>query len=271
SSNSTRRAYVYTPPGYDKDATKRFPVLYLQHGAGEDETMWGTQGRTGLIMDNLIAAGKAKPFIIVMEGSANTAIGPDGAAVQPSASAARGGAPTAAPAAPGTAAVAPTTPAGRGGMSFTGFERVLTEDLIPYIDANFRTLANQANRGMAGLSMGGMQTRSIGLSHLDKFSQIGVFSGGSITAKEVAAIPNFKQKAKLVFVSYGSREIDRPAVVGGGAPGGGGGNATTAKSDIEALKQAGINAHFYVSPETAHEWQSWRRSLYQFAPLAFRD
>ena len=157
-------------------------------------------------------------------------------------------------------------------MNFSAFERVLIDDLIPYIDANFRTLANQANRGMAGLSLGGMQTRSIGLAHLDQFSHIGVFSGGSITAQEATAIANFKEKVKLVFVSYGSREIDRPAVPGGGAPGGGrGGNATTAKADIDALKQAGINAHFYVSPQTAHEWQSWRRSLYQFAPLAFRD
>ena len=282
SSNAIRRIYVYTPPDYDKDVTKRFPVLYLQHGAGEDETMWGTQGRTGLIMDNLIAAGKAKQFIIVMEGSANTAVGPDGAAMPPAA-AARGGPPAAAPApaaaapaaptAGATAAVAAPAAGGRGGLNFSAFERVLVEDLIPYIDANFRTVANRANRGMAGLSLGGMQTRSIALAHLDQFSQIGVFSGGSITVEEAAAIPEFKQKAKLVFVSYGSREIDRPAVGrGGGAPGGGrGGNATTAKSDIEALKQAGINAHFYVSPQTGHEWQSWRRSLHQFAQLAFRE
>jgi enterochelin esterase family protein len=147
---------------------------------------------------------------------------------------------------------------------------VLIEDLIPYIDANFRTLANRENRGMAGLSLGGMQTRSIGLKHLDQFSHIGVFSGGSVTAEEVAAIPNFKEKVKVLFVSYGSREIERPAFPKGGAPGGGrGGNATTAKADNEALKQAGINAHFYVSPQTGHEWQSWRRSLYQFAPLVF--
>ncbi|MEO7889760.1 MAG: alpha/beta hydrolase-fold protein, partial [Vicinamibacterales bacterium] len=280
SSNSIRRIYVYTPPDYDKDLRKRYPVLYLQHGATEDETLWHTQGRTGLIMDNLIAAGKAKPFIVVMEGSANTAVGPDGAAVPPAAPAGRGGAPAAAPAAAGAAArgtgapAAAAAPAGRGGggLNFSSFEHVLIDDLIPYVDANFRTLANQANRGMAGLSLGGMQTRSIGLSHLDQFSHIGVFSGGSITAEQVAAIPNFKEKVKLVFVSYGSREIDRPAVPRGGAPGGGrGGNATTARADIEALKQAGINARFYVSPETAHEWQSWRRSLHEFAQLVFKD
>ncbi|MEO5959147.1 MAG: alpha/beta hydrolase-fold protein, partial [Opitutaceae bacterium] len=242
SSNSIRRIYVYTPPDYDREVAQRYPVLYLQHGLGENETFWSAKGRAGLIMDNLIAEGKAKPFIIVMEGSGNTGIGPDGAAV-PVAPAARGGTPAAGPAAPGAIAAAAAAPAGRGGLS-PAFERVLIDDLIPYIDANFRTLANRENRGMAGLSLGGMQTRSIGLAHLEQFSHIGVFSGGSVTAQEAAAIPNFKEKVKVLFVSYGSREIDRPAVArGGGAPGGGrGGNATTVKTDIEALKRAGINA-----------------------------
>jgi enterochelin esterase-like enzyme len=270
STNAVRRAYIYTPPDYDKNTSTRYPVLYLQHGGGEDETGWGAQGRTGFIMDNLIAEGKAKPFIIVMENGG----GGGGGARRgggPGAAAAPGAAP--APAAPAPAAGAAAPAGGRGpGMNFTGFERVLLDDLIPYVDANFRTIADQPHRGMAGLSMGGMQTRSIGLSHLDKFSHIGVFSGGSITAEEVAAIPNFKEKVKLVFVSYGSREVDNPARRGGAAPGGGrGGNATTAKADIDALRQAGINAHYYVSPQTGHEWQSWRRSLYQFAQVAFRN
>lgn len=120
--------------------------------------------------------------------------------------------------------------------------------------------------------MGGMQTHTIGLAHLDTFSQLGLFSGGSITTNEISDLEAFKQKVKVVFVSYGSREIDNPARRGGGGPGGGrGGSATTAKGDIESLKQAGINAHFYVSPLTAHEWQSWRRSLHEFAPLLFQD
>jgi enterochelin esterase family protein len=234
----------------------------LQHGSGEDETGWGAQGRTSFIMDNLIAEGKAKPFIIVMERGQEIGGGGGGR---------RGGA----PGAPAAAAAPAPARGGRGGMNFSDFEHVLLDDLIPYIDANFRTLADQPHRGMAGLSMGGMQTRSIGLSHLDTFSHIGVFSGGSITAEEAAAIPNFKDKAKLVFVSYGSREIDNPSRRGGPAPGAAaparGGNATTAKSDVEALKQSGINAHFYVSPQTAHEWQSWRRALHEFAQLAFRN
>jgi enterochelin esterase family protein len=259
SASSLRRCYVYTPPDYDKDLNTRYPVLYLQHGAGEDETGWGNQGHAGLIMDNLIAAGKAKPFIIVMENGGN--IGGGGSP--------RGGG-AGAPAAGGTNGAA-RGPGGRGGsVNFSGFENVLIKDLIPYVDANFRTLADQTHRAMAGLSMGGMQTHTIGLAHLDTFSQIGLFSGGSITADEVANIPNFKEKVKLLFVSYGSREIDNPTRRGG--PGGArGGNATTAKSDVEALRQAGINAHFYVSPLTAHEWQSWRRSLHEFAPLLFQN
>jgi len=262
STGAERHAFVYTPPDYDKDTTKRFPVLYLQHGAGEDETGWGRQGHAGLILDNLIAEGKAKPFIIVMENGGG--IGGGGR---------RGGAPggTNAPAAaPGTNAPA-GGPGGRG-LNFGGFENILVGDLIPYIDANFRTIADQGHRAMAGLSMGGMQTHTIGFAHLDTFSQLGLFSGGSVTTEEIANIPDFKQKVKVLFVSYGSREIDNPARRGGAGPGGGrGGNATTAKSDIEALKQAGVNAHFYVSPNTAHEWQSWRRSLHEFAPLLFQD
>ncbi|MEO6567633.1 MAG: alpha/beta hydrolase-fold protein, partial [Opitutaceae bacterium] len=265
SSGAMRHIHVYTPPDYDKDVTKRFPVLYLQHGTGEDETFWGGfAGRAGLILDNLIAEGKAKSFIIVMESSQNNGTLLGGATPPPAA------APAAAPAAGGAAA-----PGGRGPGANPAFERVIVEDLIPFIDANFRTLANREHRGMAGLSLGGMQTRSIGLKHLELFSQIGVFSGGSVTAEEAAAIPDFKNKVKVLFVSYGSREIDAPAR--GGAPGtaapagGRGGNGRSAKSDIEALKQAGINAHFYVSPQTAHEWQTWRRSFYQFAPLAFRE
>ncbi len=263
-SSSMRHAFVYTPPDYDKDTAKRYPVLYLQHGAGEDETGWGNQGHTGLIMDNLIADGKSKPFIIVMEnGGGGGGGGRRGGA--------RGATNAVASAAGDTNAPGQGRRGGLGG-GFNAFERVLIDDLIPYIDASFRTLADQQHRAMAGLSMGGMQTRSITLAHLDTFSHIGVFSGGSITSEEVANIPDFKQKAKLVFVSYGSREINNPARRGGGAPGGGrGGNATTAKADMEALKQAGINAHFYVSPDTAHEWQSWRRSLHEFAPLLFND
>jgi len=253
-SNSNRHCFVYTPPDYDKDTSKRFPVLYLQHGMGEDETGWGNQGHASLIMDNLIAEGKAKPFIIVMENGGG--IGPRRA---PSTNAA----PT------GAAAGSTNTPApgGRGMFNFSQFERILVDDLIPWADSTYRTIADQPHRAMAGLSMGGMQTRSITLANLDKFSHIGVFSGGSIAPTNITDMAAFKQKVELVFVSYGSREVDpnRSNSTGRGPFGG------DPQANTEALKQAGVNAHYYVSPQTAHEWQSWRRSLYQLAPLLFQN
>lgn len=255
--NATLRCYVYTPPAYEK-GSKRYPVLYLQHGGGEDEHGWGGQGYTGFIMDNLLAAGKAKPFIIVIGNSyIPGAAGGRGAA--PGAAAGRGAAPSGAPGAaapagaPGAAGRGPGAPGGRGGMTFTAFENVLINDMIPYIDANFRTIADQRSRAMSGLSMGGMQTKSITLAHLDKFSHIGIFSGGNIAMTDIKDLAGFKKKVKLVFVSYGSRE-----------------NGAVGKTNVEALKQAGINSVFYESPQTAHEWLSWRRSLYQFAPLLFQ-
>jgi enterochelin esterase-like enzyme len=255
-SDAVLRCFVYTPPDYEKSPSKRYPVLYLQHGGGEDETGWGSQGKTGLIMDNLIAAGKITPFIVVMASSyvPGAQMGPPPAPA-PGAAAGAAGRGGAAPA-PGAAA-APGA-AGRGaGMprfNFSAFERVLIDELIPFVDANFRTRPDQRHRAMAGLSMGGMQTKQIGLANLDKFSHIGIFSGGNIAPADVTDMDNFKKKVKVVFVSYGSRER--------GAAG---------KAAVEALQQAGIKSVFYESPETAHEWLTWRRSLYQFAPLLFRD
>ena len=259
--NSTRRCFVYTPPDYDKDPNQRFPVLYLQHGAGEDETGWGNQGHANLIMDNLIAKGKAKPFIIVMENGGGVG-GPGGRGAR------RGAAPGDAPAAGAPAAggspVGATNGApargaggfgGRGGFNFSAFERVLIDDLIPYIDSTYRTIAEQPHRAMAGLSMGDMQTRQITLANLDKFSHIGIFSGGSIAPSDISDMDAFQQKVKVVFCSFGSRE----------------GGSAAAKANADALKQAGVNSYYYESPLTAHEWQSWRRSLYQFAPLIFQD
>jgi len=259
-SNSVRHCFVYTPPDYDKDPNQRYPVLYLQHGMGENETGWGNQGHANLIMDNLLAEGKAKPFIIVMENGGGIG-GPR-----------RDGPPTnAAPAGAGSATNgAARGPGGFGGrgFDFSAFEHVVIDDLVPYIDANYRTIPDQPHRALAGLSMGGMQTHVIALAHLDTFSHIGIFSGGSVTTNEISDLDAFKQKVKLVFVSYGSREIDPANRRSGGAPRGFGGDP---KANTEALKAAGINCHFYVSPMTAHEWQSWRRSLHEFAPLLFQD
>ena len=151
-------------------------------------------------------------------------------------------------------------------FNFSAFERILIDDLIPWVDGTYRTVADQPHRAMAGLSMGGMQTRTITLANLDKFSQIGVFSGGSIATTNITDMAAFKQKVKLVFVSYGSREVDPNRPNTGRGPFGG-----DPKANTEALKEAGVNSHYYISPQTAHEWQSWRRSLYQFAPLLFQD
>jgi len=261
-SSSVRDCYVYTPPDYDKDPSKRYPVLYLQHGMGENETGWGAQGHANLILDNLLADGKAKPFIIVMENGLNVGGAGGGGG--------RGG---------------------FGGGMGGGFEKVLLEDLIPYVDANFRTIADQPHRAMAGLSMGGMQTHTITLAHLDTFSHIGMFSGGSITTNEITDLAAFKEKVKAVFISYGSRELGGNRRGGGPPPaaaeagntnaanaaparggrGGFGGFGGDPQASTEALKAAGVNAHFYVSPLTAHEWQSWRRSLHEFAPLLFQN
>lgn len=238
SNNSIRRCFVYTPPEYNMDATKRYPVLYLQHGGGEDETGWSNQGKVNLIMDNLIAEGKTKPFIIVMD---------NGTWRMPQ---------SARPATPGERPAGPWPPKGWA----DGFMKTLLNDIIPMIDANYRTLSDQPDRAMAGLSMGGMQTRVITLANPDVFSYVGIFSGGSISPEDVQNAPGFKEKVKLVFVSYGSRELENPRRGFGGDP----------KENMEALKETGINTKFYVSPQTAHEWQSWRRGFYQFAPLLFK-
>ena len=241
SADAVLRCFVYTPSDYENNSAKRYPVLYLQHGGGEDETGWGSQGHTGLIMDNLIAEGKAKPFIIVLANS-----------YVPGSNMFGGGAATT----NSTGSALSRSIRGPGGRSFNfnAFAKVLMEDLIPYIDANYRTIADQPHRAMAGLSMGGMQTHSITLANLDKFSHIGIFSGGNIAPSEISDMDAFKQKVKLVFVSYGSRE-----------------NGAAGRSSVEALQKAGINSVFYESPNTAHEWLTWRRSLHEFAPLLFKD
>jgi enterochelin esterase-like enzyme len=231
STNTSRRAFVYTPPDYDKDPTKRYPVLYLQHGWGEDETAWSNQGHANLIMDNLIAENMIKPFLIVMTYGMTNEI--------------RFG--------------------GLRNFDIGALQTVLVDELVPYVDASFRTLSDQPHRAMAGLSMGGMETKSITLKNLDKFSHIGLFSGGSISLDDVNNTPGFKDKVKLVFVSYGSRELDRRRT--GGRRGFGG----DPKVNADALKEASINSVFYVSPDTAHEFQSWRRSLHQFAQFLFKE
>ncbi len=216
STATSRRAFVYTPPGYDKKSNKRYPVLYLQHGWGEDETAWSNQGRANLIMDNLIAENKTEPFIIVMTYGMTNEI---------------------------------KFGSGLRNFKVDSFQTVLVDELIPFIDANFRTVAKPSDRAMAGLSMGGMETKSVTLNKPEVFAYYGLLSGGTYAPED------FKDKPqpKLIFLSCGSKE--RPDGI---------------KSAATALKGAGINAVSYVSENTAHEFLTWRRSLHEMAPLLFK-
>ena len=215
STQQCRRAFVYTPPTYGKNKKERFPVLYLQHGWGEDETAWMTQGHANLIMDNLIAEGKMKPFIVVCTYGMTNDI----------------------------------KFGGLGQFTAKEFETVLCDELVPYIDANFQTIAKKESRAMAGLSMGGMETHTITLRRPEMFAYYGLLSGGQYTPEEIKD----KNQVKLIFQSCGSKE--RPDGI---------------RKSTEALKAAGFNAVGYISEGTAHEFLTWRRSLKEMAPLLFK-
>ena len=213
STNSTKRAFVYLPPQYD--GKKKFPVLYLQHGWGEDETAWSNQGHANLIMDNMIAEGKCDPFIIVMTyGMTND-----------------------------------VKFGGLGGFNFKDFETVLVDELVPYIDANFKTIAKKESRAMAGLSMGGMETRAITLARPEVFAYYGLLSGGTYAPEDIKD----PKQVKGIFLSCGGKE-----------------GPDRIMQAAEALKAAGYNAKGYVSPGTGHEFQTWRRSLLEMAPMLFK-
>ena len=213
STDATRRAFVYLPPQYD--GKKKFPVLYLQHGWGEDETAWSNQGHANLIMDNMIAAGECDPFIIVMTyGMTND-----------------------------------VKFGGLGGFNFKDFETVLVDELVPYIDANFKTIAKKESRAMAGLSMGGMETRAITLARPEVFGYYGLLSGGTYSPEDIKD----PDQVKGIFLSCGGKE-----------------GPDQIMKAAEALKAAGFNAKGYVSPGTGHEFQTWRRSLREMAPMLFK-
>jgi enterochelin esterase-like enzyme/alpha-L-arabinofuranosidase/type 1 glutamine amidotransferase len=232
-----RHVLVYTPPGYDADLQKRYPVLYLQHGGGEDETGWVRQGHMNFILDNLIGAGKARPMIVVMDK--------------------------------GYAAKASSLPAPPGGFgkagffkaAFSAFEEVVLKDLIPLIDSSYRTIPERGQRAIAGLSMGGAQAMQIGLTHLDLFSAIGAFSGagkadpktgyGGVFADPAA----FDKKVSLLYLHAGTGEE---------------GAHQGAQRLYQALQQAGIkNVAFGDAKGLRHEWHTWRYALYDFAPRLF--
>ncbi|MEO8597291.1 MAG: alpha/beta hydrolase-fold protein [Candidatus Solibacter sp.] len=300
SSNAWRHIFVYTPPGYDTNPSKRYPVLYLQHGGGEDERVWIEMGRTNVILDNLMAEGKVSPFLVVMETSA---VGGPGRGAGAGAGRGPGGPPAGGAAAAGAAPAGAAAGAGAGrgqgagggrapGFGIAGpgggaYGQFMTAELIPWVDANFRTLSDRDHRAMAGLSMGGMQTAAVTMANLDKFSHIGLFSGGTapgfgaggpgspirfdnpaatpalldlktIYNGQMADVADFNHKVKVFFFSTGTLPpLENPEGL---------------KKHQEQLAAAGItNSYLYISPDTSHEWQTWRRSLYTFAPLLFRD
>jgi enterochelin esterase-like enzyme len=266
---SWRRAYIYTPPDYDADTRTKYPVLYLLHGWGENEQGWHVQGHVDIIMDNLIAAKKAKPMIIVMDnlnavkpGESAALYFARGSLTQavPQPPPAPGAAPAAGPPAAGRAA-GPGR-GGRGSLASSVFTEMMLTDLIPMVERTFRVAPGRENRAMAGLSMGGAQTFGTALANLDKFAYLGGFSGSSggrggfdpKTANDgVFADPAaFNKKVKVLFLGIGSAE----------GPG--------TKTFSDQLTQAGIKNVYYESPGTAHEWLTWRRSFKEFAPLLFR-
>jgi enterochelin esterase-like enzyme len=217
-----RRAYVYTPAEYEVESGRRYPVLYLQHGAGEDERGWHKQGKMSFIMDNLIAAQKAMPMIVVMDRGYAT----------------------------------------KAGSTANAFGEVLMEEIIPTIDSRYRTIADREHRAMAGLSMGGMQTLQVGLTHLDQFSYIGAFS---------APMRNFELKTSYGGVFNDPSEFNKKVrLLWMGAGTGETQIHDSVKAVHESITQAGIKAAFIESQGTGHEWQTWRRALCDFAPRLFK-
>ena len=229
---SMRHCYVYLPAEYQKNPNKKYPVLYLQHGNAENEQGWSAQGHTGQILDNLIAEGKAVPFIVVMDYGQGQNIHLVGQYALPE--------------------PAPAQDGSRRNNNTDAFQVVLINDIIPMIEKEYRVIADAQHRAMAGLSMGGMQTRRITIANPTTFAYVGQFSGGTISVEDVQGAEGFQKTNKLVFMSSGSKE--NPRVM----------------EAAEALKGIGINAVGYISEGTAHEWHTWRRSLYQFAQLLFK-
>ena len=235
STKEWRHAMVYTPAEYDlkKNAKKRYPVLYLQHGMGEDETGWSKQGRMQHIMDNAIAKGKAVPMIVVMESGDIKAPFQGGD--------------------------------NRQGMSTYGnsFYKVLLNDLIPAIESKFRAYTDREHRAMAGLSWGGHQTFDVVLTNLDKFSYMGTFSG-AIFGLDLKTAYNgvftnpeaFNRQIHCLFMMSGTEGMDK---------------MFGTKKMVEDLNAMGINAHYYESTGTDHEWLTWRRGLNQFIPYLFKS
>jgi len=217
---AARRVFVYTPPNYEKSG-QRVPVLYLLHGADGDETVWTVFGRVNLILDNLIAEKKVAPMLVVM---------PFGYAYPWNAGAA-------------------------GDKQRTDFEKDLVGDLVPFVESNYRVSANRDNRALAGLSMGGSQTLTLGPKHLDLFSRLAVFSASANEAALHDVVTNaktFNNQVKLFWVGVGTED----------------GVYAGAKRMSELLNTAGVTHTFKTMPG-AHTWIVWRHLLHDVAPLMF--
>jgi len=227
-----RRMHIYTPPGYELGSGK-YPVFYLLHGAGDSDDSWSTVGRAGFIMDNLIAAKKAKPMVIVMPAGHTSQTG--------------------------------------GGLAAGSQEDFVAEfsaDIMPYAESHYRLQTDRAHRAIAGLSMGGTQTLSIAIPHLEQFAYIGVFSSGLIAQllpnspgaswedQHKAQLDNASAKKGLKLVWFSTGSDDRLI--------------TTSKSTVELLNKHGFNATFMESPG-AHTWINWRNYLNKFAPRLFAE
>lgn len=231
---SWRRLYVYTPPGYDKNAGKRYPVMYVQHGGGEDETGWVEQGKTDVILDNLIAEGKASPMIVVIaNGNIRTGFG------------------------------------GYSSEGMAGFKKEMTQNIVPFIDDNYRTLTDAQNRAICGLSMGGGQSFYVGLESLEHFSSVGIFSSGIFggirnpsgstfdAEKEIPGLQSrsedFNKKLDLFYISCGEGDM----------------RIEHTKKAVAIMRESGLNVEFNTFPGD-HEWQVWRKSLHDFASRVFK-
>ena len=243
-----RRFFIYTPPGYDQNRDTRYPVLYLQHGGGEDERAWPIQGRVAPIMDNLIAAGKAKPMLIVMERGYALKLGEAEVPFGPGAN----------------ASLSPAEMQARTIARFGSFEEVLLKDVIPLVDSTYRTMPDREHRAIAGFSMGGGQAFMIGLRNLDLFASIGGLSGtGGVVSEPAtyyggvfAEAAKFNERMKLVFLGHGGAEPERMM--------------TGFLGYHQRLTDLDIRHHYYVSEGTGHVWLTERRNLREFSTRLFR-
>ena len=225
-----RKLYVYLPPQYDSEASRKFPVLYLRHGSGDNEANWSEDGRAGVILDNLIARAKAVPMIIVMPNGDT-----DG-----------------------------SWAGGSGPQGIELLQQELLTDIMPMIEAKYRTIASARGRAITGLSMGGGQAFTMGLRNLDQFAWVGEFSSGLISDNQFDLkqhIPGMLEhpdavngKLKLLFMSCGSED---PRYNG-------------QLNLVDTLREHGIRVQWFSTPG-AHEWKVWRHSLAEFAQVVFRD